>query len=112
MTTYRCEILQLHNIPLSVSHGRKQIVFVLKGSCTVKRFSSFSQFKEGDVFFINQDEVYSIHSNEGCLAEWIEINLCCLSREDKIDRFLLNLCDSIGSLDQEKEMAEIYLISV
>jgi len=108
MTTYRCEILQLHNIPLSVSHDHKQIVFVLKGSCTVKRFSSFSQFKEGDVFFINQDEVYSIHSNEGCLAEWIEINLCCLSREDKIDRFLLNLCDSIGSLDQEKEMAEIY----
>ncbi len=108
MSKYRCEILYLYDIPLSVSHEHKQIVFVLNGTCRVKRFSSLSEFREGDVFFINQDEVYSLHSDEGCLVEWIEVNLCCLSREDKTDRFLLSLCDSIGSLDQEKEMAEIY----
>lgn len=108
MSMFCCEISYIHDIPLSVSHEHKQIVFVLQGTCAVKRFSSLNEFREGDVFFINQNEVYSIHSDEGCLVEWIEVDLGCLSRDDKTDRYLLNLCDSIGSLDQEKEMAEVY----
>ena len=94
-----CKIQKIHTMRLSVSQCLV-IVFVLSGKCAVKRFSSIKEFQAGDVFFINRHEVYALTSEEGCVVQWCELN-------DKQNR-LLSMLDSIGSEEQEKEIAEIY----
>lgn len=108
MKSFSCQILRIKEIPLSVSHQNVMIVFVLEGSCIVKRFSSVKEFKEGEVFFINKNDVYSVYSIAGCVVEWIELDTELLNHDDAFWMHQLPLMDSVGSQDQEKEMAEIY----
>ncbi len=100
-----CQIQTIHAVKLSVSHHHPMIVFVLNGKCTVKRFSKIKDFKEGDVFFINRNEVYAIAAKEECVIQWIELD--GLLNQNR-SMYFLPLVDSVGSLDTEKEMAEIY----
>lgn len=108
MNSFSCQILHIKEIPLSISHQNVMIVFALEGNCTVKRFSTIKEFKEGEVFFINKNEVYAIHSEDGCIVEWIELYTGLLDHEESLWMHHLPLMDSVGSQDQEKEMAEIY----
>ncbi len=103
-----CQIQRIFEMPLFVNHQSLMIVFVLDGECKVKRFSSIDVFKEGDVFFINPHEVVSIVSSSGCIVEWIEMNIALLNHDENDQLHILGLTDSLGSLDQEKEMADVY----
>lgn len=106
-SSIQCQVIQINEIPLSINHQNMMIVFVLDGKCSVKRFSKIKNFKEGDVFFINNHEVYSITSESGCIVEWIEFDVSLLSLDEPLMRYI-RLADSLGSMDQEKEMAEVY----
>ena len=99
-----CQIQTIYSVPLSVSHHSPMIVFVLNGTCTVKRFSQIKDFKEGDVFFINRNEVFAIDAKDGCVIQWVNE----MNQNEMKELHYLPLVDSVGSLDTEKEMAEIY----
>ena len=103
-----CQILRIYEYPLFVNHQSLVIVFVLDGICKVKRFSHVNEFKEGDVFFINPHELTSIQSQSGCVVEWLDLEMSLLKREEKDALHLLELTDSLSSLDQEKEMSDVY----
>ena len=102
------QILRIYEYPLFVNHQSLVIVFVLDGICKVKRFSHVNEFKEGDVFFINPHELTSIQSQSGCVVEWLDLEMSLLKREEKDALHLLELTDSLSSLDQEKEMSDVY----
>ena len=103
-----CTIQRIIEMPLFVNHQSLMIVFVLDGNCKVKRFSHVDEFKEGDVFFINPHEVVSIVSSSGCIVEWIEMDTALLNHDDHDALNVLCMTGSLGSLDQEKEMADVY----
>ena len=103
-----CKIQRITEMPLFVDHQCLMIVFVLDGTCKVKRFSNINEFKEGDVFFINRHEVVSISAASGCIVEWLEIDACLLNHDQQDTLQFMSLMDSLGSLDQEKEMADVY----
>lgn len=106
--TVKHQVLKIRNLPLFIQENTRSVVFVLEGKCTVKRFSLIKEFKEGDVFFINPHEVVSVISKQGCIVEWIEFDVNVLNNEYNSLFYLLNLTDSVGSMDQQKDMAEIY----
>ena len=104
----QCQIKRIYQIPLSVLKETIGIVFVLNGKCSVKQFSSVKEYREGDVFFLNPCEVYAITSASGCVVEWVEFDASCLNQPEFQHLSHMQLIDSVGSLDQEKDMAEVY----
>ncbi len=104
----QCRIYQLKKMPLSCNHGSILIVFVLKGSCDVKRFCQKDQFKEGNAFFINSNQVYQLSSKQGCIVEIVEIPCDVIGKVKKEVFRNLELIDSVGGLDQEKEIQGVY----
>ena len=105
--TVKHQVLKIKNLPLFILENTRSVVFVLEGKCMVKRFSVIKEFKEGDVFFVNSNEVASIVSKQGCIVEWIEFDRKMLNCDNSLYDFL-NLTDCVGSMDQQKDMADIY----
>lgn len=104
----QCQLYQLKKMPLSCSHDSILIVFVLKGCCDVKRFCQNDQFKEGNAFFINANQVYQLSSKQGCIVEIVEISCKMIENIGKGVFRNLELIDSVGGLDQEKEIQGVY----
>lgn len=104
----QCQIYKLKKMPLSCNHDSILIVFVLEGNCDVKRFSQLSQFKEGNAFFVNANQVYQLSSKQGCIVEIMEVSCNLLEKFGKKVFRNLELIDSVGGLDQEKEIQGVY----
>ena len=92
---FQCQLVKLKKMPLSCSHNSILIVFVLSGSCDVKRFNEISQFKEGNAFFINSNQVYQLYSKQGCIVEIIEISCKLIEKVGKGVFHNLELIDSV-----------------
>ncbi len=106
--SFQCQLIKLKKMPLECNHKGILIVFVLSGSCDVKRFNQLSQFKEGNAFFVNQNQVYQLSSKQGCIVEIIKISCDLIEKYGKGVYRNLELIDSVGGLDQEKEIEGVY----